>query len=145
MLKVKIINRSKHPLPAYATEGSAGMDLRANIDDPIVIKPLERKLIPTGLYIGLPTGYEAQIRPRSGLALKHGISLANAIGTCDEDYRGEIGVILINLSREDFIVNDGERIAQMVIAKYERAKLEEVEILDDTERSDGGYGHTGKD
>lgn len=145
MLKVKIINRSKHPLPAYATEGSAGMDLRANIDEPIVIKSLERKLIPTGLYIGLPTGYEAQIRPRSGLALKHGISLANAIGTCDEDYRGEVGVILINLSREDFIVNDGERIAQMVIAKYERAKLEEVEILDDTERGDGGYGHTGKD
>jgi dUTP pyrophosphatase len=143
MLKIKVINKSKHPLPQYATEGSAGMDLRANIDEPIVLKPLERALVPTGLFIALPIGYEAQIRPRSGLALKHGITLANAIGTGDSDYRGEIGVILINLSNEDFIIEDGERIAQMVIARYERAEWNQVEELDETERGAGGYGHTG--
>ena len=142
-MKVKVINKSKHALPAYATEGSAGMDLRANIDEPIVLHPMERKLIPTGIYIALPMGYEAQVRPRSGLALKHGIGLANMIGTIDCDYRNEIGVILINLGQEDFIVNDGERIAQMVIAKYERAEWEPVDELDETERGLGGYGHTG--
>jgi len=142
-MKVKVINKSKHELPAYATEGSAGMDLRANIDAPIVLHPMERKLIPTGLYIALPMGYEAQVRPRSGLALKHGIGLANMIGTIDCDYRNEIGVILINLGQEDFIINDGERIAQMVIAKYERAEWEPVDELDETERGMGGYGHTG--
>lgn len=143
MLKVKVINKSKHALPAYATEGSAGMDLRANIDEPIVLRPMERRLIPTGIYIALPMGYEAQVRPRSGLALKHGIGLANMIGTVDCDYRNEIGVILINLGQEDFVVNDGERIAQMVIAKYERAEWEPVDELDETERGLGGYGHTG--
>lgn len=143
MLNIKVINKSKHPLPQYATEGSAGMDLRANIDEPIVLKPLERALVPTGLFIALPVGYEAQIRPRSGLALKHGITLANAIGTGDSDYRGEIGVILINLSNEDFIIKDGERIAQIVIARYERAEWIQVEELDETERGAGGYGHTG--
>jgi dUTP pyrophosphatase len=143
MLKVKVVNKSKHPLPQYATEGAAGMDLRANIDEPIVLKPLERKLIPTGIYIGLPAGYEAQVRPRSGLALKHGIGLANMIGTVDADYRGQVGVILINLSNEDFVVEDGERIAQMVIAKHERAEWLPVEELDETERGAGGYGHTG--
>ena len=142
-MKVKVINKSKHELPTYATEGSAGMDLRANIDAPIVLHPMERKLIPTGLYIALPMGYEAQVRPRSGLALKHGIGLANMIGTIDCDYRNEIGVILINLGQEDFVVNDGERIAQMVIAKYERAEWEPVDELDETERGMGGYGHTG--
>ena len=142
-MKVKVINKSKHALPAYATEGSAGMDLRANIGEPIVLRPMERRLIPTGIYIALPMGYEAQVRPRSGLALKHGIGLANMIGTVDCDYRNEIGVILINLGQEDFVVNDGERIAQMVIAKYERAEWEPVEELDETERGLGGYGHTG--
>lgn len=143
MLKVKVVNKSKHPLPQYATEGAAGMDLRANIDEPIVLKPLERKLIPTGLYISLPIGYEAQVRPRSGLALKHGISVCNTPGTVDADYRGQVGVILINLSNEDFVVEDGERIAQMVIAKHERAEWLPVEELDETERGAGGYGHTG--
>jgi dUTP pyrophosphatase len=143
MLKVKIINKSKHALPEYATTQSAGVDLRANIDEPIVLKPLERRLIPTGIYIGLPVGYEAQVRPRSGLALKHGISVCNTPGTVDADYRGQIGVILINLSSEDFVVNDGERIAQMVIAKHERAEWDVVDVLDETERGDGGYGHTG--
>jgi dUTP pyrophosphatase len=143
MLKVKIINKSKHALPEYATTQSAGVDLRANIDEPIVLKPLERRLIPTGIYIGLPVGYEAQVRPRSGLALKHGISVCNTPGTVDSDYTGEIGVILINLSSEDFIVNDGERIAQMVIAKHEHAEWNVVDVLDETERGDGGYGHTG--
>lgn len=142
-MKVKVINKSKHELPAYATEGSAGMDLRANIDAPIVLHPMERKLIPTGLYIALPMGYEAQVRPRSGLALKHGISVCNSPGTVDCDYRNEIGVILINLGQEDFVVNDGERIAQMIIAKYERAEWEPVDELDETERGMGGYGHTG--
>ena len=142
-MKIKIVNKSKHPLPEYATPGSAGMDLRANIDAPITLAPGERKLISTGIYIALPVGYEAQIRPRSGLALKYGIGLANMLGTCDADYRGEIGVILINLGQEDFVVNDGERIAQMVIAKHETAEWEVVEELDKTERGEGGYGHTG--
>ena len=142
-MKIKIVNKSKHPLPEYATPGSAGMDLRANIDAPITLAPGERKLIPTGIYIALPVGYEAQIRPRSGLALKYGIGLANMLGTCDSDFRGEIGVILINLGQENFVVNDGDRIAQMVIAKHERAEWEVVDELDETERGEGGYGHTG--
>ena len=142
-MKIKIVNKSKHPLPEYVTPGSAGMDLRANIDAPITLAPGERKLIPTGIYIALPVGYEAQVRPRSGLALKYGIGLANMLGTCDADYRGEIGVILINLGQEDFVVNDGERIAQMVIAKHETAEWEVVDELDETERGEGGYGHTG--
>ena len=142
-MKIKIVNKSKHLLPEYATPGSAGMDLRANIDAPITLAPGERKLIPTGIYIALPVGYEAQVRPRSGLALKYGIGLANMLGTLDADYRGEIGVILINLGQEDFVVNDGERIAQMVIAKHERAEWDVVEELDETERGEGGYGHTG--
>ena len=142
-MKIKIVNKSKHPLPEYATPSSAGMDLRANIDAPITLAPGERKLIPTGIYIALPVGYEAQVRPRSGLALKHGIGLANMLGTVDADFRGEIGVILINLGQEDFVVNDGELIAQMVIAKHERAEWDVVEELDETERGEGGYGHTG--
>ena len=142
-MKVQIINKSKHDLPQYATPLSAGMDLRANLDAPITLKPLQRCLIPTGLYIALPDGYEAQIRPRSGLALKKGITLLNTPGTIDADYRGEIGVILVNLSAEDFVVEDGERIAQMVIAQYEKAEWTEVEILDETERGAGGFGHTG--
>ena len=143
VMKVQIINKSKHDLPQYATPLSAGMDLRANLDAPITLKPLQRCLIPTGLYIALPDGYEAQIRPRSGLALKKGITLLNTPGTIDADYRGEIGVILVNLSAEDFVVEDGERIAQMVIARYEKAEWTEVEILDETERGAGGFGHTG--
>lgn len=131
-------------MPAYATEQSAGMDLRAFIEEPITLHPLERKLIHTGLYMALPKGYEAQVRPRSGLALKHGITVLNTPGTIDADYRGEIGVVLINLSNEDFVINDGERIAQMVIAKHETAEFVEVEVLDETERGAGGYGHTGK-
>lgn len=142
-MKIKVINKSKHLLPEYATENSAGMDLRANIDEPIVLKPLERALIPTGMFIALPHGYEAQVRPRSGLAIKKGITVLNTPGTIDSDYRGMIGVILVNLSNEDFVVNDGERIAQMVISKYEHAEWEEVDELDETERGAGGYGHTG--
>lgn len=142
-MKVQIINKSKHPLPAYATEQSAGMDIRANLEQPIVLKPLQRCLVPTGLSIALPSGYEAQLRPRSGLALKKGITLLNTPGTIDADYRGEIGVILVNLSSEDFVVEDGERIAQMVIARYEQAEWNEVEVLDETERGAGGFGHTG--
>ena len=142
-MKIKIVNKSKHPLPEYATPGSAGMDLRANIDAPITLAPGERKLIPTGIYIALPVGYEAQVRPRSGLALKHGIGLANMLGTVDSDYRADVGVILINLGQEDFVVNDGERIAQMVIAKHETAEWDVVDELDETERGEGGYGHTG--
>ena len=141
-MKVQIINKSKHSLPQYATSSSAGMDLRANLDNPIVLKPLQRCLVPTGLYIALPEGFEAQIRPRSGLALKKGITLLNTPGTIDADYRGEIGVIVINLSAEDFIIEDGERIAQMVIARYEQAEWQEVEVLEDTERGAGGFGHT---
>ena len=142
-MKVQIINKSKHSLPQYATSSSAGMDLRANLDNPIVLKPLQRCLVPTGLYIALPEGFEAQIRPRSGLDLKNGITLLNTPGTIDADYRGEIGVIVINLSAEDFIIEDGERIAQMVIARYEQAEWQEVEVLEDTERGAGGFGHTG--
>lgn len=144
MIRVNIINKSKHALPAYATPQSAGMDLRANISEAITLKPLERRLIPTGLFIELPVGYEAQIRPRSGLALKKGITVLNTPGTIDADYRGEIGVILINLSSEDFVIEDGERICQMVIAQHAQAKWVEVEVLGETERGAGGFGHTGK-
>lgn len=143
-MKVKVINRSHHSLPEYATTASAGLDLRANLDSPVTLQPLERKLIPTGLYIALPEGCEAQIRPRSGLALKHGISLLNTPGTIDADYRGEIGVILVNISNEPFEVRDGERIAQMVIARYEQVEWEPAESLDATERGAGGFGHTGR-
>ena len=142
-MKVQVVNKGHQPLPAYATVQSAGMDLRANIDEPIVLKPLERRLIPTGLHIALPAGYEAQVRRRSGLALKKGITVLNSPGTVDADYRGEVGVLLINLSQEDFVINDGERIAQMVIARHEQAEFVEVEVLDETERGEGGYGHTG--
>lgn len=143
MVEIKVVNRGHQPLPQYATAQSAGMDLRANIDEPIVLRPMERRLIPTGLFIALPEGYEAQVRPRSGLALKHGLTVLNAPGTIDADYRGEVGVVLINLSQEDFVINDGERIAQMVIARYEQADFQVVEELDETERGAGGYGHTG--
>ena len=142
-IKVKIINRSGHELPAYETPSSAGMDVRASLKEPVTLMPMQRALIPTGLYIQLPHGYECQIRPRSGLALKKGISLANTPGTVDADYRGEIGVILINLSDEPFVVNDGERICQMVIKEYTRVDWEPVERLDETVRGDGGFGHTG--
>ena len=141
MFDLKIV--SKKYMPVYATEQSAGMDLRAVTDEPIVIKPMQRQLVGTGLFIQLPVGYEAQIRPRSGLALKKGITVFNSPGTIDADYRGEIGVLLINMSQEDFVVNDGERIAQMVIAKHERAKLIQVDSLDDSERGNGGWGHSG--
>lgn len=144
MIRINIINKSKHALPAYATPQSAGMDLRANISEAITLKPMERKLIPTGLFIELPVGYEAQIRPRSGLALKKGITVLNTPGTIDADYRGEIGVILINLSSEDFVIEDGERICQMVIAQHAQAEWVEVEVLGETERGAGGFGHTGK-
>ena len=143
MIKVKVVNRGHQQLPAYATQQSAGMDLRANLEAAITLHPLERRLIPTGLHIALPEGYEAQVRPRSGLALKHGITVLNTPGTIDADYRGEIGVVLVNLSQEDFTINDGERIAQMVIARHEQADLVIVEELDETERGEGGYGHTG--
>ena len=142
-MKVQIINRGHQPLPAYATPQSAGMDLRANIDESIVLHPMERRLVPTGLFMALPAGFEAQLRPRSGLALKHGITVLNTPGTIDADYRGEIMVLLINFSQTDFVINDGERIAQMVIAKHENAEFIEVETLDETERGAGGYGHTG--
>ncbi len=142
-MKVKIVNKSKNQLPNYSTENSAGMDLRANLEEPVVLKSLERRLIPTGLYIELPIGFEAQIRPRSGMAYKHGISVLNTPGTIDADYRGEIGVILVNLSDKEFIVENGERICQMVIAKHETAELEEVEVLNETDRGAGGFGHTG--
>lgn len=143
MVTVKVINKGRQPLPTYATPQSAGMDLRANIEEPVTLKPLQRRLIPTGLHIALPEGYEAQVRPRSGLALKHGITVLNTPGTIDADYRGEIGIVLVNLSDETFTVNPGERIAQMVIARYEQAELQVVTELDDTERGTGGYGHTG--
>lgn len=142
-MKVKIINKSKHPLPHYETTASAGMDLRANIDQPITLKSLERAIVPTGIFMELPVGYEAQVRPRSGLAAKKGISVLNAPGTVDADYRGEVGVILVNLSTEDFVVEDGERIAQMVIAKHERSEWIEVEELSETSRGAGGFGSTG--
>ncbi|MCL2597821.1 MAG: dUTP diphosphatase [Paludibacter sp.] len=141
---LKVVNKSKHPSPTYSTEYSAGMDLRANIDKSLILKPLERILVPTGLFIELPVGYEAQIRPRSGLAIKHGISIVNSPGTVDADYRGEICIILVNLSNEDFEIVDGERIAQMVIARHETAEIVEVQMLTDTERGVGGFGHTGK-
>ena len=143
MITIKVVNTGHQPLPTYATAESAGMDLRANLDEPIILKPMERRLIPTGLYIALPAGYEAQVRPRSGLALKKGITVLNAPGTVDADYRGEVGVLLINLSQEDFVINDGERIAQMVIARHEQGEFLAVEVLDETERGAGGYGHTG--
>ena len=143
MLNIPVIVKTKNELPKYETINSAGMDLRANIEEPIVLKPMERRLIPTGLYIALPQGFEAQIRPRSGLAFKKGITVLNSPGTIDSDYRGELMVLLINLSTEEFIVNDGERIAQMVIARHEVAEFQVVEELDDTERGAGGYGHTG--
>ncbi|GIV29623.1 MAG: deoxyuridine 5'-triphosphate nucleotidohydrolase [Bacteroidia bacterium] len=143
MIHIPVINKSKHPLPKYQTALSAGMDLIANLDHPVILKPLERQLIPTGLFIELPEGWEAQIRPRSGLAYKHGITVLNSPGTIDADYRGEIKVLLINLSDKEFIINDGERIAQMVIAKHETIAWQVVEKLGDTSRSDGGFGSTG--
>lgn len=143
MLKINAINRGHQPMPTYATPQSAGMDLRANLEEPVVLHPMERRLIPTGLHIALPEGYEAQVRPRSGLALKHGLTVLNAPGTIDADYRGEIGVVLINLSQEDFTINDGERIAQLVVARYEQVEFSLVKTLDETERGEGGYGHTG--
>lgn len=144
MMKVKIINKSKHDLPEYATAHAAGMDIRANLTEPVTLNPLERTLIPTGLYLELPVGFEAQIRPRSGLALKKGITVLNSPGTIDADYRGEVGIILINLSAEPFVIADGERICQMVIAAHEQVQWVEVESLGDTDRGDGGFGHTGK-
>ncbi len=142
-MNVKIINKSKHQLPSYATEMSAGMDLRANIDEPIVLHPMQRVLVPTGLFMALPDGYEAQVRPRSGLAIKKGVTVLNTPGTIDADYRGEVCVILVNLSNEPFTITDGERIAQMIIARYEKIDWTSVETLDDTERGAGGFGHTG--
>lgn len=142
-MKVQIINRSKHQLPAYATELSAGMDLRANIAEPIELQPLQRVLVPTGLFMALPAGYEAQVRPRSGLAIKKGVTVLNSPGTIDADYRGEVCVILVNISNEPFIITDGERIAQMVIARHEQVEWSEVDVLDDTTRGAGGFGHTG--
>ena len=142
-ISIKIINKSDHPTPAYETSSSAGMDLRANIENPINLKPLERAIIKTGLFIALPQGFEAQIRPRSGLAAKHGISVLNAPGTIDADYRGEIGVILVNLSNQNFNINNGDRVAQMVIARYAHTKWEEVSVLDETKRGKGGFGSTG--
>ena len=142
-MEIRIINSSHHALPRYETPMSAGMDLRANLDEPITLQPLERRLIPTGLRIALPVGYEAQVRPRSGLALKHGVTVLNTPGTIDADYRGELGIILVNLSQTHFVINDGERIAQMVIARHEQPDLVAVEVLDETERGEGGFGHTG--
>lgn len=142
-MKIKVINKSHHELPQYATSQSAGMDLRANLDAPVTLHPMERRIIPTGLYIALPAGYEAQIRPRSGLALKKGITVLNTPGTVDADYRGEIGILLINLSQEDVVISDGERIAQMIIARHEQGEFIAVDVLDETERGTGGYGHTG--
>ena len=143
MIQIQVVNTGHQPLPVYATPQSAGMDLRANIDEPIVLKPMERRLIPTGLHIALPAGYEAQVRPRSGLALKHGITVLNTPGTIDADYRGEVMVLLINFSTEEFVVNDGERIAQMIVARHEQGEFVVVDELDETERGAGGYGHTG--
>lgn len=143
-MKIKVINKSKHELPNYATGAAAGMDLRANIDSPIVLKSLERALVATGLFIELPVGCEAQIRPRSGLAFKNGLTVLNSPGTIDADYRGEVKVILVNLSKDDFTINDGERVAQMVIAKHEQAEWQEVQVLEESERGEGGFGSTGK-
>ncbi|HIX45608.1 MAG TPA: dUTP diphosphatase [Candidatus Barnesiella excrementipullorum] len=142
-MQVSVINRSHHPLPQYATPLSAGMDLRANLETPITIQPGQRLLVPTGLYIALPEGYEAQIRPRSGLAIKHGITVLNSPGTIDADYRGEINIILVNLSEKPFTIEDGERIAQMVVARHDRAEWVETTVLDETQRGSGGFGHTG--
>ena len=142
-MQIQIVNKSHHKLPQYATALSAGLDIRANLDSPITLKPLGRALVPTGLFIALPQGYEAQIRPRSGLAIKKGITVLNSPGTIDADYRGEICIILVNLSSDDFVIEDGERICQMVIARHEQAVWEEVEVLDQTERGEGGFGHTG--
>jgi dUTP pyrophosphatase len=143
-MKIRIVNKSPHPLPAYETEHSAGMDLRAFTGGPVTLKPLERKLIPTGLFMDLPVGFEAQVRPRSGLAVKHGITVLNSPGTIDADYRGEVGVILINLSDTEFTVNDGDRIAQMIISHHEKAELTETEEINNTNRGAGGFGHSGK-
>ena len=143
-MSIKIVNKSNNPLPDYSTRLAAGMDLRAYLDQPAVLHPFERKLIPTGLYVEIPEGYEAQIRPRSGLAIKHGISIVNAPGTIDADYRGEIGIILINLSQDDFVINSGDRICQMVISRHERIKWQETDDLNQTERGGGGFGHTGR-
>lgn len=143
-MKISIVNRSKHQLPEYATKMSAGMDIRANISEPITLEPLQRCLVPTGLYIALPPGFEAQIRPRSGLAIKKGITVLNSPGTIDADYRGEVCVILVNLSSEAFVIEDGERIAQMIIAKYKQSQWIEVKELQETERGNGGFGHTGR-
>lgn len=143
-MEIQVINKSHHPLPEYATLQSAGMDIRANLDELIVLQPMQRCLVPTGLYIALPAGTEAQIRPRSGLALKKGITVLNSPGTIDADYRGEIGIILINLSQEPFVIQDGERIAQMVIARYEQARWKPVDSLEETERGEGGFGHSGQ-
>ena len=142
-MKIRVINKSHHDLPAYATALSAGLDLRANLDSPVELFPMQRRIIPTGLFIALPEGYEAQVRPRSGLALKHGITVLNTPGTIDADYRGEVMVLLVNFSNDDFVINDGERIAQMVIARHEQGEFLEVDELDETERGEGGYGHTG--
>ena len=143
-MKVRIVNKSKHDLPTYSTVFSAGMDLRADLDKPRILKPGERDLVPTGLFVELPRGYEAQIRPRSGLAIKKGVTVLNTPGTIDSDYRGEIGIILINLSEEDFVINDGERICQMIITRHETIEWEETDLLNDTERGEGGFGHTGQ-
>jgi len=143
-MKIRIVNQSRHPLPSYSTLLSAGMDLRAHFDEPVTLAPGARILVPTGLYISLPKGYEAQIRPRSGLALKKGVTVLNTPGTIDADYRGEIGIIVVNLSQEDFVINDGERIAQMIVAKYETVEWEQCDSLDETERGAGGFGHTGQ-
>lgn len=143
-MKIRIINKSKHPLPQYATSLSAGLDLRANIDTPITLQPLQRCLVSTGLFMALPEGYEAQVRPRSGLAIKKGVTVLNSPGTIDADYRGEICIILVNLSNEPFVIEDGERVAQMVIARHEQAEWDETDTLDETERGTGGFGHSGK-
>lgn len=142
-MNVKIVNKSKHPLPKYETDASAGMDLRANLDSPVVLKPLQRVLVPTGIFIEIPVGYEAQVRPRSGLAIKKGVTVLNTPGTIDADYRGEVMVILVNLSAEDFVINDGERVAQMVFARHETASWIEVDVLQKSDRGAGGFGHTG--
>lgn len=143
-MKIRIVNKSKHELPQYATPLSAGLDLRANIDSPIVLGPMERCLVPTGLFMALPAGYEAQVRPRSGLALKKGVTVLNSPGTIDADYRGEVCIILVNLSTEPFTIEDGERVAQMVIARHEQAEWEVTDVLDETERGEGGFGHSGR-
>lgn len=143
-MKIRIVNKSKHELPQYATLLSAGLDLRANIDSPVILGPMERCLVPTGLFMALPAGYEAQVRPRSGLALKRGITVLNSPGTIDADYRGEVCIILVNLSAEPFTIEDGERVAQMVIARHEQAEWEVTDVLDETERGEGGFGHSGR-